>query len=182
VGLGRAPRGRVKRRARGEAPTRSPAPLASSALRLSAGPGFGSCCFFAHGGLIPPAPAGAVRGQGPPAAAARAGGEVGEDAAQNGALGKAGPYAPPACALGTAEDVLLEGAFEVACPIEPRGALTLWVGTRRPECLLLARDLRGALVPAPSHGIFQQPWPDFWGGCVLSGAGPRPRGVCRRPR
>ena len=101
--------------------------------------GFGSRCFFAHCGLRPTAPAGAILEREPAAAAVRAGGGA-EDAAQDGTLGKAGPHAPPACALRTAEDVPFEGAFEEAGPIKPRGALTLWVGGRRPECLLLASD------------------------------------------
>jgi hypothetical protein len=53
------------------------------------------------------------------------------DAAEDGALCKVGQHAPPACALGRAEDVHFAGAFEEAGPIEPRGALTLFVGGRR---------------------------------------------------
>jgi hypothetical protein len=57
--------------------------------------------------------------------------EVAQDTAQDGALGKPGQHARPACALGTAEDVHFEGAFEEAGAIEPRGALTLLVGGHR---------------------------------------------------
>jgi hypothetical protein len=66
--------------------------------------------------------------------------DVAQDAAQDGALGKGGQHAPRACALGAAEDVHFEGAFEEAGPIEPRGALTLFVEGRRRQCPLLARD------------------------------------------